>query len=153
MAEKFNIHDWQAKVKLAEMMGPCPECGKMGCGDHHTDPQYDGPGGEGKMAKGDVIELAKDAADVASMIGPNTNLPEWVESKITKAADYLNVVKDYLSNYDAVRHLDEDELDEASVQGTGASFTAGSGEGYMSPYAFGDDKKKKRKTYMGYTEV
>ena len=105
------------------------------------------------MAKGDVIELAKDAADVASMIGPNTNLPEWVESKITKAADYLNVVKDYLSNYDAVRHLDEDELDEASVQGTGASFTAGSGEGYMSPYAFGDDKKKKRKTYMGYTEV
>ena len=112
MAEKFNIHDWQAKVKLAEMMGPCPECGKMGCGDHHTDPQYDGPGGEGKMAKGDVIELAKDASDVVGMIGPNSNLPEWVEAKITLAANYLNKVKDYLSNYDVSRRMHEQSFDD-----------------------------------------
>ena len=57
-----------------------------------------------------AIELANDAADVASMIGPETNLPEWVESKITLAADYLNTVKDYLSNYDASRlHEQEDD--------------------------------------------
>ena len=34
------------------------------------------------------------------------------------------------------------EVDEASMTGTGASFNAGSGEGYMTPYAF---KKKKKK--------
>ena len=34
------------------------------------------------------------------------------------------------------------EIDEMSTLGTGASFNAGSGEGYMTPYAF---KKKKKK--------
>ena len=48
---------------------------------------------------------------------------------------------------------DEEEIDEQNVSGTGASFTAGSGEGYMSPRAFGDNKRKKRKAYMGYKEV
>lgn len=51
--------------------------------------------------------------------------------------------------------LKEDDIDEASATGTGASFNAGSGEGYMSPNAFGDDKKKKMKTYknIGYKKV
>jgi len=38
--------------------------------------------------------------------------------------------------------LKEDDIDEASMTGTGASFNAGSGEGYMTPNAF---KKKKKK--------
>ena len=94
MSKRFNIHDWQAKQRLNEMqsMDFGPNC-----------PQYDSPEGEGKMAKGNAIELSHDAADVANMIGPNTNLPEWVESKITLAADYLNKVKDYLTHYDASR--------------------------------------------------
>ena len=37
--------------------------------------------------------------------------------------------------------IKEDELDEMNTTGTGASFNAGSGEGYATPYAF----KKKRK--------
>tara|TARA_Y100000114_G_C11646740_1_gene272086 strand:+ start:260 stop:586 length:327 start_codon:yes stop_codon:yes gene_type:complete len=103
MSKKFNIHDWQAKQnqRISEMNMGCPKCGQVHFGPNC--PQYDGPEGEGKMAKGNVIELAKDASDVASMIGPNTNLPEWVESKITLAADYLNTVKDYLTNYEASR--------------------------------------------------
>ena len=94
MSKKFNIHDWQSKQRLGEMqsMDFGPNC-----------PQYDGPRGEGIMAKGNAMELANDASDVAGMIGPNTNLPEWVESKITLAANYLNKVKDYLTHYDASR--------------------------------------------------
>ena len=45
------------------------------------------------------------------------------------------------------------KVQEASMTGAGASFNAGSGEGYMSPYAFGDNKRKKKKGYMGYKEV
>ena len=45
------------------------------------------------------------------------------------------------------------KVQEASMTGTGVSFNAGSGEGYMSPYAFGDNKRKKRKGYMGYKEI
>ena len=47
----------------------------------------------------------------------------------------------------------EEDIDEASTTGTGASFQAGSGEGYATPRAFGDNKRKKKKGYMGYKEV
>ena len=45
------------------------------------------------------------------------------------------------------------KVQEASMTGAGASFNAGSGEGYMSPYAFGDNKRKKKKAYIGYKEI
>ena len=133
MSKPFNIHDWQDKQRRLN--------------------EYDNPEGEGKMAKGDAIELAKDAKDVAEMIGPDTNLPEWVEAKITKAADYLNDVKDYLSNYDASRG--DEEIDEANVTGTGASISTGNSPAYATPHAFGDDKEKKLKAYksIGYKSL
>ena len=40
------------------------------------------------------------------------------------------------------RGFTKKEIDEMSTLGTGTSFNAGSGEGYMTPYAF---KKKKKK--------
>ena len=53
---------------------------------------------EGKMAKYDVKEIEQDAADVFKMIDEEDDLPEWLEAKITKAADYMNSVKDYLTH-------------------------------------------------------
>ena len=54
---------------------------------------------EGKMAKYDVKEIAQDAMDVFKMIDEKDDLPEWLEAKITKAADYMNSVKDYLTHH------------------------------------------------------
>ena len=54
---------------------------------------------EGKMAKYDAKELADDAMDVFKMIEEGDDLPEWLEAKITKAADYMNSVKDYLEHH------------------------------------------------------
>ena len=54
---------------------------------------------EGKMAKYDALELADDAMHVHEMIQEDTNLPEWVEAKITLAANYMNKVKDYLTHH------------------------------------------------------
>jgi len=52
---------------------------------------------EGKMAKYDVKEIAQDAMDVFKMIDEKDDLPEWLEAKITKAADYLNSASRYIS--------------------------------------------------------
>tara|TARA_A100001201_G_scaffold85905_1_gene75825 strand:+ start:800 stop:988 length:189 start_codon:yes stop_codon:yes gene_type:complete len=52
-----------------------------------------------------------------------------------------------------IRELIKTELGEASTTGTGATFTAGAGEAYATPRAFGNDKKKKKKGYMGYKEI
>jgi len=51
---------------------------------------------EGEMMK-DHLDIAMDAADeMYDMVDDKENLPEWVQSKITKAADYLDTSRDYL---------------------------------------------------------
>lgn len=54
---------------------------------------------EGSMAKHDAMECAEDARAIADMIQDTDNLPEWLEAKLTLAADYMNRVKDYLTHY------------------------------------------------------
>tara|TARA_Y100001937_G_scaffold128850_1_gene209031 strand:+ start:10706 stop:11383 length:678 start_codon:yes stop_codon:yes gene_type:complete len=51
---------------------------------------------QGKMARTDLVTIAKDAHELMNMFGDDADLPEWVESKITKAADYLNSVRKYI---------------------------------------------------------
>ena len=63
---------------------------------------------EGKMAKYDVKEIAQDAKDVFKMIDKHDDLPEWLEAKITKAADYMNSVKDYLTHQNEVGKKEKD---------------------------------------------
>ena len=50
---------------------------------------------EGKMAK---TQLKGILSDAEHMIEDEENLPEWVQSKITKAADYLNTAHRYMMN-------------------------------------------------------
>lgn len=51
---------------------------------------------EGSMARSQLFKASNYAAELTQMFEDETNLPEWVESKITKAADYLGMVKHYL---------------------------------------------------------
>ena len=56
--------------------------------------------GEGRMAQGQLRRIAELAEQVASKFDENTNLEEWVESKITKAEDYLSSVLNYMEGKD-----------------------------------------------------
>jgi len=57
---------------------------------------------EGGMAVGELKTSAEAANEIAGMLQTNTQLEAWVQSKITKAKDYLVSVRDYLkSNPDA----------------------------------------------------
>lgn len=53
-------------------------------------------GGESRMAKSDLFKIANYGQEIHDMLSDEMNLPEWVESKITKAADYLGSVKHYI---------------------------------------------------------
>ena len=73
------------------------------CGDYDAQQQNQKPGfdGEekasgGKMARTDLVTIAKDAQELLNMFGDDAELPDWVESKLTKASDYLNSVKKYI---------------------------------------------------------
>ena len=53
---------------------------------------------EGLMMK-DQLDIVMDAADeIYDIVENNENLPEWCQNKITKAADYIDSVRDYLKS-------------------------------------------------------
>jgi hypothetical protein len=59
---------------------------------------------EGQMAQGDVRSIVAMAKKIDEMVSEMTDLPEWVQAKITKAQDYLSAVTQHLS------HPGEDEM-------------------------------------------
>lgn len=66
---------------------------------------------EGDMAKDDLETIVRAARRLTGMLDDNENMPEWVQSKINKAADYVDTAADYIeSNQD-------EHMDEAKYQG------------------------------------
>ena len=51
---------------------------------------------EGEMAKSELRRIIQNAQELMSSLDDDTQLEAWVQSKITKAADYLNSVTQYL---------------------------------------------------------
>jgi len=69
---------------------------------------------EGDMARGQLQSIINNAQRVHDMLEDNDNLPEWVQSKITLAEDYISTVANYMMS-----EVDEEvELQEEKQQHT-----------------------------------
>lgn len=115
------------------------------CDAQQTPPQP-GFGGEekasgGKMARTDLVTIAKDAQELMNMFGDEAELPDWVESKLTKASDYLNSVKKYVGG-EIVRQ--QGGLMEAGYYKNPDRDEIDSGIGKKAMGAMGDDHEKMR---------
>jgi hypothetical protein len=53
-------------------------------------------GYEGEMVMSQLQSMMRNAKELLSMVEPNTDLPEWVQSKITLAQDYIQTANDYM---------------------------------------------------------
>ena len=53
---------------------------------------------EGDMVQSQMKSIIQKANDILGMIQQDTQLESWVQSKLTKAEDYINAVRDYLKN-------------------------------------------------------
>jgi hypothetical protein len=51
---------------------------------------------EGEMAKTQLRTIEDAAKQLHALLSDDENLPEWVQSKITKATDYLDSARDYM---------------------------------------------------------
>ena len=51
---------------------------------------------EGDMAKSQLRSIIANAQTVHDMLEDDTNMAEWVQSKITLSADYISTVRDYM---------------------------------------------------------
>ena len=58
---------------------------------------YEERDAEGQMAMGELKVLAQKAQELAGMMKDDTQLEAWVQSKITKAKDYISSVHDYMN--------------------------------------------------------
>jgi len=62
---------------------------------------------EGDMARGQLQSIISNAQRVHDMLEDEDNLPEWVQSKITLAEDYISTVANYMMS-----EVDEEVKDE-----------------------------------------
>ena len=66
-------------------------------------------GYEGDMAITQLKTICRNAEHLMKIMKPDTDLPEWVQSKITKAEDYISTAHDYLMSEmsEEVEQIDE----------------------------------------------
>jgi hypothetical protein len=64
--------------------------------DMHGDPDPSEYDREGEMAKGQLSTGEEAAEELRSILAADEDLPEWVQSKITLAVDYLDTARDYM---------------------------------------------------------
>ena len=72
---------------------------------------------EGDMAKDDLRTIDDAAEELYSILRADDNLPEWVQSKITKAVDYIDTARDYMKAQKYEEGMAEGDVDEAKYQG------------------------------------
>ena len=84
--------DSESAGKLAELIiepeSPCAAVPKRNVVHKHDH--------EGKMARKQLDRTASLSHSLADRLDDNMQLPAWVQSKITKAADYIQSVHNYL---------------------------------------------------------
>ena len=51
---------------------------------------------EGEMVRGELKALIANAQELLKMLGEDDEIEAWVQSKITKAADYVSSVRNYM---------------------------------------------------------
>ena len=95
--KKFSVYPsayangWAAK-KYKEMGGTWRTANES---KEYDEGEYDQ---EGDMAKTQLRSIIHDAKELHDMLEDNENLPEWVQSKITLAQDYISTVHDYMGS-------------------------------------------------------
>lgn len=78
-----------SKEKLLRIIKEECDLSKKGSAMDHIDM-------EGEMAKRQLSQIARYAAELDQMLMDDTQLEAWVQAKLTKAADYIKTVKHYV---------------------------------------------------------
>ena len=112
--------------------------------DKYDEGEYDR---EGDMAKSDLRSIIANAQKLHDMIDDADNLPEWVQSKITVAEDYISTVANYMTA----------EVNEEYVAESGGEVLMKKGEYHIEKY--GEDafalyhRGKKQKYYQSMADA
>ena len=84
---------------------------------------------ESDMAKSQLKSIQSNASKLMSMIGNGEQLDAWVQSKLTKAEDYLNSVEGYLAGEDAQERGLDENIEELDTTGYSMDYKQGYRDG------------------------
>jgi hypothetical protein len=97
-------------------------------------------GFEGEMAMSQLKGIMQHAKQLHDMLKPDTDLPEWVQSKITLAYDYMQTAADYMST-----EMNEEAPGNVVGSGNIAGMGVGpNGEPGVTPKAMARYKRKNK---------
>ena len=127
MGKKFNIHDWQAE-RLKEQL---------------TTTDNDWKGLDAEVAKYIASTFATWMSPQSRVDGKFVDNPPFSQeyAKAPYFDKLVGGIMDIVNDYKGEEDLEEQN--SLAAAGSGASFTPGAGEGYMSPNAFNKKKLKK----------
>lgn len=160
--ENFNIHDWQAKQRLVENDNEFKRL------RYSSEFKFlDGLKADNKINRWGISSLQtqfglsdEKAIEIFNLYTSslrehhqgydenilNLSIGEFLTILQHEDMNAYDAVEGYIEKY-IPESGPEDEIDEASQAGTGASFDAGVGEGYATPNSFAKkDKRKNKKT-------
>ena len=105
------------KQKGGKTVDNCVKMEDHGPENPDADVNYGEYDREGDMAKDDLRTIDDAAEELYSILRADDNLPEWVQSKITKAVDYIDTARDYMKAQNYEEGVAEGDVDEAKYQG------------------------------------
>ena len=151
MNKPFNIHDWQAKQRLNEAdeyqkRQDALTPGKNPGAFYGDDSLMSKMRSQESMSNADIRALQIVVGDYS--LNKILNTIAVIADKTGKhnEADMIKKLANQIQDFSV-------DVDEASMTGTGTSISTGASAAYATPKAFGDNKRKKRKAYMGYKEI
>lgn len=113
MSNYFDDNKWKQFLKESD------------CGSYKREPEEEFEDHEGQMARSQLLQISKSAAELMQMIDDGDELPAWVQSKLTKAADYLKAAQSS-EEYDEFEDaLEEELIDEAEICKAGKDWVDG----------------------------
>lgn len=133
-----EIHDWQPDLVTPHR--PTVTESKKPLKENH---EYDY---EGKMAKAQLVSIIKNAKNLYDSIDEKTQLKSWVQSKLTKAEDYIDGVRTYLdgesvsSTAPLVHSGEVIHDDEGAMLNIGDVVKGADGRIYQAAYSYSDSK-------------
>jgi len=101
---------------------------------------------EGKMAKAQLISIVKNAKDLFDSMDDNTQLKAWIQSKLSKAEDYISSVRTYLDGESLttttplVHNGEPVRDDEGSALNIGDVVKAADGKIYQVVFSYSEGK-------------
>ena len=96
MSNYFDDKKWKQFLK------------ESNCGSYKREPEEEFEDHEGQMARSQLLQISKSAAELMQMIDDGDELPAWVQSKLTKAADYLKAAQSSEEYDELSASLEED---------------------------------------------